>query len=130
MSEAYVLDSSAVLAVIFGEPGADRVVALLDGARISAVNHQEVIAKQIDRNLPERDIRANMATFDFEIVPLDVSQAERAGWLRRETRRAGLSLGDRSCLALAAEIGGTVVTTDHGISAIAIGVGIDVMTIR
>ena len=38
-----VLDSSSVLAVIDGEPGADVVGGVLMGASISAVNYSEVI---------------------------------------------------------------------------------------
>ena len=52
MSDA-VLDSSAVLAVILEEPGADSVEALLPGAKVSAVNLGEVAAKLRDLGMPE-----------------------------------------------------------------------------
>ena len=44
-----VLDSSAVLAVIHAEPGADVVIEALDDAIVSAVNHAEVITKLVER---------------------------------------------------------------------------------
>ena len=44
MNDAWVLDASAVLAVLGGEPGADLVKATLnDGAAISSVNLCEVV---------------------------------------------------------------------------------------
>ena len=47
MSEIrYVLDASAVLALVHGERGADRVESCMDqGAAICAVNLSEVVAK-------------------------------------------------------------------------------------
>jgi ribonuclease VapC len=50
-----VLDASALLAGLNGEPGADRVAAALDGAVVSAVNFAEV-AGGLARggNSPER----------------------------------------------------------------------------
>ena len=43
---------------------------------------------------------------------MDRAQAEAAGVLRAVTRSAGLSLGDRACLALARSLGATALTTD------------------
>jgi PIN domain nuclease of toxin-antitoxin system len=40
-----VLDASAVLAVLHKEPGADRVLARIKGAVISAVNFAEVVTR-------------------------------------------------------------------------------------
>lgn len=54
-----ILDASAVLAFIFGEPGAERVAAFLPGARISAINAAEVMSKLADLGMPE-DVRRQM----------------------------------------------------------------------
>lgn len=66
MSEAVVLDSSAVIAYLLGESGSERV-----GIHLAAAQ------------------------------------------LRPQTRRLGLSLGDRACLALGLERGATVLTADQ-----------------
>ena len=42
---AAVLDASAVLALLHGEPGADRVASALERACISAVNLAEVLGR-------------------------------------------------------------------------------------
>jgi ribonuclease VapC len=121
-----VLDASAILAAFFDEPGADRVAEQMSGALISAVNYAEVIAKLVDRGTPREQILEIMAQLDVDVVPADREQATIAGLLRRETRSAGLSLGDRSCLALAISCGGTALTMDRAWASLQVDVEIDV----
>ncbi len=64
-----VLDASAVLAVIFGEPGADRVAGHLPGARISAVNATEVMTKLIDLGMPEDIVDAIFEGLQLTVLP-------------------------------------------------------------
>jgi PIN domain nuclease of toxin-antitoxin system len=52
----YLLDSSAVLAVLFGERGADKVIPLLDQSSIHTVQ-TEIIKKLKDRGVI-RSLRA------------------------------------------------------------------------
>lgn len=109
----YVLDASAVLAAFFNEPGADYVAERMGGALLSTVNLSEVIAKLVDRGTPREQILEIMAQLDVDVVPVDRDQATAAGLLRAETRSAGLSLGDRACLALAIDRDGIALTTDR-----------------
>ena len=97
----------------FREPGAERVEKLLPGARLSAANFAEVVAKLDDRGDDAAAIASDIAELDLEAVPPDRPQAEATGMLRAATRSAGLPLGDRCCLALAAALGRTVVNTDR-----------------
>jgi len=108
----YVLDASALLATLFEETGSDAVEMVLPGARMSAVNFSEVVAKLSDHGLANEDILHDLAELDIIVCDVDRQQAETAGLLRRRTKIAGLSLGDRACLALAATLGGIAVTTD------------------
>ena len=48
----------------------------------------------------------------LDIVPFDAEQAVEAGMLRRATKVAGLSLGDRACLGLAKRLGVPAATAD------------------
>ena len=109
----YVLDASALLAVMLGEPGADAVHAVLDRAKIGAVNLSEVVAKLQERGVPDDAIDQSLADLDLTIVPFDQDQAMRAGKLLLATRHAGLSLGDRACLAVADALGAVAITTDQ-----------------
>jgi ribonuclease VapC len=118
----HVLDASAVLAVMLEERGAEKVRPLLPGAMIGAVNLAEVVAKLQERRVPDEDIDRNIARLGLPVIPFDEAQAMAAGKLRGATKSLGLSLGDRSCLALALARGLPAVTADRGWSALDIGV--------
>lgn len=108
-----ILDASAILAAFFDEPGADSIAEQMSGALLSAVNYAEVVGKLVDRGTPRDQILEVMAQLDVDVIPVDRDQAAIAGLLRFETRSAGLSLGDRSCLALAISRRGIALTTDR-----------------
>src|SRR3546814_11981268 len=97
----YVLDASAVLAVIQEEPGAERIEAHLDTGCISAVTLAEIVGKLQDRGLGDNEIDELIALLDLDKRVLDKEGAVFMGKLRQSTKVAGLSLGERSCLALA-----------------------------
>ncbi len=113
MTAAYVLDASALLCLLNDKAGADRVEAILDDAIISAVNLSEVVAKIVERGGKAELAAAMLDPLRLEIVGFDRSQAFSAGALRAATRPAGLSFGDRACLALAMSRRPTVSTTDR-----------------
>jgi len=96
-----VLDSSAVLALLANEPGTDVVEAALPGALLSTVNLAEIVAKLCERGMPAEEATSLIYSIGVEIAEFDAEQATRSGELRASTRSAGLSLGDRACLALA-----------------------------
>lgn len=108
-----VLDASALLALLAGEPGADEVEALLDGAIMSAVNLAEVLQESEQHGIETEGLEFDLEALGLELSPFDVLQARAATGIWARAPRAGLSLGDRACLALADAIGGTAVTTDR-----------------
>jgi PIN domain nuclease of toxin-antitoxin system len=122
----YVLDASAVLAVIQEEPGAERIEAHLDTGCISAVNLAEIVGKLQDRGLGDSEIDELIALLDLDTRILDKDGAVFMGKLRQSTKVAGLSLGDRACLALAHSLGATAITMDRAWKDLEIGVAIEV----
>lgn len=125
--EGILLDSSAVLAVLFDEPGGDRVEEVLPQAAISAVNLAEVVAKLYDRGVSESDIAATLADLDLSVIPFDEATAMRSGRLRPLTLGLGLSLGDRACLATAQQGHYRVLTADRAWADVALGLSLDVV---
>jgi PIN domain nuclease of toxin-antitoxin system len=107
-----ILDASAILAVLNQEPGAELVQKHLARARISAVNLAEVITRLNLMGMPTDQILEVMSLLSLDVVPFDEEQAIQAGILARETKSAGLSLGDRACLALGILTGSSVLTAD------------------
>ena len=65
------------------------------------------------RGSSEADVRAILGNISVEIVPFDEELAYRAGLLQPATRAAGLSLGDRACLALAERLSLPAMTSDR-----------------
>lgn len=109
----YVLDASALLAFLFGEDGADRVEKLLPEAVIGAVNFAEVMAKLQEKGVSDNEADLQVAKLDLEVIDLDRALATEAGRMRASTRKFGLSLADRLCLALAAKRKAVAVTSDR-----------------
>lgn len=111
---SFVLDSSAILAVLNQERGSQTAQTYFPNGIVSAVNFAEVITKLIEHG---HDSSSSMEAFDLlqvSVSVFDVAQARKAAELRPLTRHLGLSLGDRSCLALAMLQGATAVTADRG----------------
>lgn len=122
--EVEVLDSSAVLALLLGESGAEDVAqTIARGAAISTVNVSEV-ADVLLRN--KFDANAVIARLSEQVVVelFTHQDALAAAAMSPPTRRQGLSLGDRACLALAQRLDATALTADREWSRLELGVSI------
>lgn len=110
-----VLDASAVLALLERERGDEFVRSALDegNAFISTVNVTEVLTKLMQHGLSADDADDDLESLNLERIPFSLSSAVRAAALSATTKRFGLSLGDRACLALAIELGHRAITTDR-----------------
>jgi len=107
-----VLDASALIAFLRGEPGADVVRQRIAGASISAVNYSEVLKKTIEVNGLPDIVHAHMGTLTVNVVPFDERQARSTAALYPATKSLGLSFADRACLGLGMSCGATVLTTE------------------
>lgn len=126
-SQGVVLDSSALLCVLNGEVGAARVASVLPSAVIGAVNLAEVVTKLREKGLTTEEADEVLGGLHLDVRSLTPVQATATGHLRPATRAQGLSLGDRACLALAAELGAVVLTTDRAWAEVAVSVEIEVI---
>ena len=108
-----VIDASALLALLFSEPGHEIVDAALDRGVMNAVNLAEVASKLFSLGADEQTTRDRLSDLPLEIVPFTAEHAFRAGLLRVATKAHGLSLGDRACLATAEELNLPALTSDH-----------------
>jgi ribonuclease VapC len=122
-----VFDSSAILADLHGEPGADVVAATLPRACISAVNYAEVITKLIEEGMPFAQAENLFRRLYCPVIEADEDRAALVGGLHEKTRRTGVSLGDRFCLQLAMEFGVPVLTTDRRWQTLDLGVEVTVI---
>jgi ribonuclease VapC len=109
-----VLDASAILAVINGEPGSETLTPrLLADAVASAVNLAEVQSKLVSRGWTSEEAWEDATSPVRAVLPFDEEHARIAGDLIIQTRPLGLSLGDRACLALGVALSVPVYTAER-----------------
>jgi ribonuclease VapC len=108
-----VMDASAVLALVRDEPGVDKVTPHIGRAAISAVNIQEVIKELLLSGLDAATVREILDELRLDVRSHDVEAAYVAAGLHTQTKEFGRGLGDRSCLALAMQLGVPALTADR-----------------
>jgi len=125
-----VLHASALLALLLGESGADKVKASLDGALLGAVNLAEIVSHYAKLGAALVDIEAMLQPLPLRVIEVDTSLSYDAGMLRPLTLAGGLSLGDRYCLALARREGVPALTAERRWPEIAAAANVTVQLIR
>jgi ribonuclease VapC len=130
MTSGVVLDASALLAMIRREPGGEAVAGIMGRASMSAVNLAEVVGYLTNAGLASDQIEAILTPLPLAVIDADAELAWIAGRLRRKTTQAGLSLGDRFCLALAAREGLPAWTADKQWLSVAQAIEAEVFLIR
>jgi PIN domain nuclease of toxin-antitoxin system len=123
-----VFDASAMLALLHHERGEEKLtIDILERSVASAVNLAEVQAKLV-KNGGNPDVAWRDALSSVSSVePYTRDQARIAGDLIATTEPYGLSLGDRSCLALAITLKAPVYTTEQVWRNLKVGVPIHVI---
>lgn len=108
-----ILDASALIAFLAEETGSDFVKQLLPSAVMSSINVAEVaqfliINKKVDK-LKAREIIEQLIA---ESYIFDNQEAFKVAGLIDITKKFGLSLADRACIALALKTGFPIYTAD------------------
>ncbi len=110
-----IVDTSAIVAIVLGEPDADELKDMLarsDDSRMSAATYVELCAVLHRRGRPEitRMVDKLLSAYGIRIEAFDADQARIAAQAYRDYGRgsghpAGLNLGDSYSYALAATTG-------------------------
>lgn len=108
-----VFDASAVIALLRDEPGAGLVRSYVGEAAVSAVNLQEVVKELLITGIGLPVIREMLSELHLDIRPHAAADAFEAAQLAQATQKYGRGLGDRSCMALAIQLGIPALTTDR-----------------
>lgn len=109
----FILDSSALLALIFGETGDTLVRSMLSRAAIGAVNYAEVIYKLIQKGAEPQEACELIDALRLPVIAFDAALAAEGADLASKAGAHGLSLGDRACLTLARHYGVPAITADQ-----------------
>jgi ribonuclease VapC len=123
-----VLDASAIIAIINHEPGEEKFTdEVMGNAVASTVNLAEVQSKLVKNGYDRDQAWADALELVTAVEPFTSEQARIAGDLIVTTAKYGLSLGDRSCLALAIALKAPVYTTEQVWKNLKVGVPIHVI---
>ena len=127
---SYMLDASAVLAVLFDEPGAEFVYTRLNDSHMSVVNLSEVYAALMDGGMSFDEASELVRPLPMRLRTFRDAHACRTAELRVVTKSLGLSLGDRACLAHAMMADLPVLTSDRRLAQASDLVGHEIEMIR
>ena len=122
-----VLDSSALIAMLRGETGAQTVRSHLPDSSMSAVGVAEVLTKASDWGFDVADFARKLVSLPIAYADFTFAHAAAVGRLRDATRHLGLSFGDRACLALAIDKNCPVLTGDRAWAKLNIGVKVELL---
>ncbi|MFQ6028060.1 MAG: type II toxin-antitoxin system VapC family toxin [Dehalococcoidia bacterium] len=125
---SYILDASAIIAYLSGEPGNLLVESHMLHSAMSSVNWTEVIQYVISKNRDVTEVRNSLEQMGLVVASFAQEDAELAAELRTVTTSAGLSLADRACLALALKLNLPTLTADRQWTQV--DVGVEVQLIR
>jgi ribonuclease VapC len=127
MNEA-VFDASAMLTLLQFERGSETLTReIRKRAVASTVNLAEVQSKLVKKGSDPDDAWEDALATVIASVPFSDEQAKIAGSLIAKTEKFGLSLGDRSCLALAIALNAPVYTTEQIWRNLQVGIPIHVI---
>ncbi len=121
------MDSSAALAILLDEKGADTALGFLPDAQCCSVNAVEIISRLIDKGRSAEQAAEDFAGLGMPVAVFDEALGISAGQLRAATKHLGLSLGDRACLALAIQEDATALTADRSWADLDIGCRIELI---
>jgi ribonuclease VapC len=107
-----VLDSAAVIALLYLEPGYQRVAEVLDKSAISSVNLAEIYNKLVQKASAE-EVRGLLRPMELQVEDWSEDMAYRSAEFSAFSKSHGLSLGDWACLTLAKQLRATAVTSDR-----------------
>ena len=112
-----------------GEPGGDRVAALLlDPGRtvlVSTLNWSETFDRLLRAGVPEDRVERALSRIGIQTIDFDMEQGRIAAKFR--IANPALSLADRACLALAISRKGEAWTTDKAWARAKAGVAVVVL---
>jgi ribonuclease VapC len=125
----YLLDASALLALLADEPGGASVEQYFTDATVLSVNLEEVLGTLIGRGMPTEAVEEALAPLALPVAPFTEDMAWLAAGARPRLPR-GLGIADRCCLAAASVLDAAVITADSLWKSAAQAFAVEVVLIR
>jgi ribonuclease VapC len=126
-----VVDTSVVLAMMYNEPGGDKIdEAIADGSVMSDINRAEVINCLMREGTDPRTALTATKDVELEAIPFSSEFLPAMTAIFPHAKRANLSLADCACLATARHLRLPALTADRAWAEIAGEVGVEVVVVR
>jgi ribonuclease VapC len=109
----YILDSTALIALVGLETGSQQIAGLLKHSAVSAVNLAETVNKLLEKGFSQAEVRVSLAKLELNVEDWSEAMAYRSAEFTQFNKSHGLSLGDRACLTFAKQLRATAVTSDR-----------------
>lgn len=123
----YVVDASALLAAIHNETGGDYVQHRIQDCVVSSVNWSEVLQKLGRAGVDTTTVEQGLKALGLLVLDFTEEDARIAAVLWPVAKGLGLSLADRSCLALGKRLRVSVITADRVWSGAELGVDVELI---
>jgi PIN domain nuclease of toxin-antitoxin system len=111
-AKKFLLDTSAIVALLKKEPGYKILEDIIANSAISSVNLSELVSVLTRSNIPENEIDEIITDIIPEIIPFCENIGIKTGKLINLTKDYGLSLGDRACIATGCYYNMEIYTSD------------------
>jgi ribonuclease VapC len=109
----FVLDATALIALVESEPGYQSVHGLVERSVISAINVAETVNKFVERGSTPDGVQNALRRLELTVEDWSEEMAYQSAEFTQFNKSHGLSLGDRACLTLARRLRATAVTSDR-----------------
>ncbi len=126
----FVLDASALLAVLREEPGADVVKEAMATSQVSVINIGEVAQCLLKDGWLLSEIEETLNALGVRIRTMRLDLAFKSAAMREDGRKQGLSQADCICLALAKREGAIALTGDRKWLELSEKLGVEIRLIR
>jgi ribonuclease VapC len=127
---SFVLDASAVLALLLKEPGGALVQENLQGSQISVVNLGEVCSTLMDHGMSFELAQEIINPLPIRVRTFREAHAWKVAQLRPLTKSFGLSFGDRACITQAMFDDLPILTSDRRMTEARVALNLDIRMIR
>ena len=107
-----LIDSSALLAVIYNERGMEKAQEYFENSYMSVVNASECFIV-LNKNGMPFDIAQNLLeSIISKFIPLEYNDAKIIAEVKNSNKDLGLSLGDSTCIAIGNKLDLQIITAD------------------
>jgi len=121
---SFVLDTSALLAMMQDAPGGSLVGVKLQHSAISALNLSEVLDYCHGHDIQIGGMVGDLRALGLEIHPFSAEDASAVAEITSQLGQPDLSLADRACLALARRLNIPALTADRSWKNLDLGIAV------